>query len=133
MTDWHELTVRVRYAETDGMGYLHHANHAVYFEMGRTELYRDAGGDYAAMERDGLFLVVVKLECRYLAPARFDDLLTVRTRIVRITPAKLEHEYELVRDGKLLARANSVLACVDREGNVRRVPGMPESPTEAGE
>lgn len=130
MSDWHELSVRVRYAETDGMGYLHHANHAVYFEMGRTELFREAGGDYAAMERDGLFLVVVKLECRYVAPARYDDVLTIRTRITRATAAKLEHEYELLRGETVLARANSMLACVDREGVVRRMPELPGAPVE---
>jgi acyl-CoA thioester hydrolase len=122
---WFTLPVRVRYAETDAMGFLHHANHAVYLEMARTELFRAHGGDYAAMERGGLFLVVVKLECRYLKPARYDDLLEVRCRISRLTPAKLEHEYEIVRDGEVLCRASSTLACVDREGNVRRIPELP--------
>jgi acyl-CoA thioester hydrolase len=117
----HEIQIRVRYAETDAMGYLHHANYAVYFEMGRTELFRAAGGNYRQMEEQGLFLVVVALECRFRLPARYDDLLTLRTRIARVTPAKLEHDYELLRDGQVLATGHSVLACVDRTGNVQRL------------
>lgn len=120
--DWFEVSARVRYAETDAMGYLHHANHAVYFEMARTELFRSRGGDYRAMEESGLFLVIVKLETRFVRPARYDDLLSVRVRVARITPAKIEHEYELVREGEVLTRATSTLACVDRDGRVRPIP-----------
>jgi acyl-CoA thioester hydrolase len=58
---------------------------------------------------------------KYRCPARFDDLLSLRTRVVRVTPAKLEHEYRLTRDGVAIAEANSVLACVDRQGHVRRI------------
>jgi len=118
----HEITIRVRYCETDAMGYLHHANHINYFEMGRTELLRAQGGDYRSIEESGLFLVVVKLECRYHAPARYDDLLTLKTRVERVSAVKIEHGYQLFRGEQLLATAKSVLACVDREGNVQRLP-----------
>jgi len=118
----HEIQVRVRYAETDAMGVLHHANYLTYFEMGRTELYRASGGNYREMEEQGLFFVVVELRCKYRAPARYDDVLTVRTTISRITSVKLEHDYEISRDGQVLATAHSVLACIDREGKVRRIP-----------
>lgn len=118
----HEISIRVRYCETDAMGYLHHANHPVYFEMGRTELLRAQGGDYRAMEESGLFLVVVKLSCNYHAPARYDDLLTLRTKVTKISAVKIEHSYQLLRDDQLLASGSSVLACVDREGRVQRVP-----------
>ena len=118
----HEITIRVRYCETDAMGYLHHANFVTYYEMGRTELLRAQGGDYRAIEESGLFLVVVKLECRYHAPARYDDLLTLKTRVERISAVKIEHSYQLFRNGQLLATASSVLACVDREGKVQRLP-----------
>lgn len=117
----HEMTVRVRYCETDAMGVLHHANYLTYFEMGRTELLRSQGGDYRQMESRGLFLVVVSAECQYKAPARYDDVLTLRTRVSRMTPAKLEHEYEVSRDGQLLATGRSVLACVNRQGQVQRM------------
>jgi acyl-CoA thioester hydrolase len=118
----HEIVIRVRYCETDAMGYLHHANFANYFEMGRTELLRAQGGNYRDIEKSGLYLVVVKLTCNYHAPARYDDLLTLRTKIERITAVKIEHEYRLFRGEQLLATATSVLACVDREGKVQRVP-----------
>ena len=68
----HDIQIRVRYSETDAMGFLHHANFVSYFEIGRTELFRAQGGDYRAMEEGGLFLVVAKLDCRYRATARTD-------------------------------------------------------------
>lgn len=124
----HEIELRVRYADTDAMGFLHHANYFDYFEVGRTELFRAAGGDYRAMEEAGLFLVVVELNCKYKQPARYDDLLRLRTTLVDVTPAKLIHEYELLRGDELLATARSVLACVDRAGRVQRIsddlPGL---------
>lgn len=118
----HDIEIRVRYCETDAMGYLHHANFATYYEMGRTELLRAQGGNYREIEAAGLFLVVVKLECRYHQPARYDDLLRLNTRVERVTPAKIEHSYRLYRGEDLLATANSILACVDRQGKVQRVP-----------
>jgi acyl-CoA thioester hydrolase len=116
------------------MGFLHHANHLTYFEMGRTELFRAQGGDYRKMEEGGHFFVVVDMQVKYRMPARFDDLLTLRTRIARVTPAKLEHEYWLLRDGRTIAEGYSVLACVDRAGQVRRIsdiiPELAELPRE---
>ncbi len=117
----HELSIRVRYCETDAMGFLHHANFLTYFEMGRTELFRAQGGDYRKMEEGGHFFVVVEMNVKYRSPGRFDDLLTLVTRVVRVTPAKLEHEYRLSRGTTVLAEARSVLACVDRQGRVRRI------------
>ena len=118
----HESQFRVRYSETDAMGFLHHANYIKYCEVGRTELFRAQGGDYRAMEEGGLFLVVAKLGCRYRAPARYDDLLTLRSTITVASEAKLEHKYELFRDGTLLCTGHSTLACVDRTGKLQRMP-----------
>ncbi len=117
-----EIQIRVRYSETDAMGFLHHGNYFAFFEMGRTELLRAQGGNYRQMEEEGWFMVVVSIECKYRKPARYDDLLTLHTRVARITPAKIEHEYRLFRDGELLTEARSVLACVDRKGSVQRIP-----------
>jgi len=122
MLSSHEIEIRVRYKETDGQGFVHHANYVVYFEMGRTELFRAAGGDYREMEERGYFLVVAKLECRYLLPARYDDLLRLRTTVTRITAAKLEHLYELFRGSEKVCEARSTLACIDRNGRVQRIP-----------
>ena len=73
------------------------------------------------MEEQGLFFVVVQITCKFHSPARYDDVLNLRTTLVKPGPAKMVHEYELFRDGKLLAKAQSVLACVDREGNIQRI------------
>lgn len=118
----HEIEIRVRYCETDAMGFLHHGNHVNFYEMGRTELLRAQGGNYREIEESGLFLVVVKLVCNYHSPARYDDLLRVVTRVEKVSAAKIEHSYRMFRGETLIASASSILACVDREGRVQRIP-----------
>jgi acyl-CoA thioester hydrolase len=122
MLTTHEIEIRVRYCETDAMGFLHHAQFVNYYEMGRTELLRAQGGCYREVEESGLFLVVVKLDCRYHSPARYDDLLRLQTTVERISAVKIEHSYRLYRGDQLLATATSTLACVDKEGKVQRLP-----------
>lgn len=117
-----EISIRVRYAETDAMGYLHHAQYFVYFEMGRTELLRASGLCYADMERAGMFYVVAKLECRYRAPARYDDVLLLTTRLERLTRVRVDHAYELRRDATLLTEARSTLVLVGRDGQPMGLP-----------
>jgi acyl-CoA thioester hydrolase len=117
-----EIQIRVRYAETDRMGLLHHANYLVYFEQGRTELLRQSGRSYKELEDAGNFLVLAKIEVRYKLPARYDDLLTLRTIVTRATPARIEHRYEVLRDSQLLAEGSSTLACVDRDGKLQPMP-----------
>jgi acyl-CoA thioester hydrolase len=126
------LRFRVRYCECDPQGVAHHAAYIPWLEMGRTELLRDAGLSYANLEHDGVFLVVVKLECSYRRPAHYDDLLEVRTRVVGSSRVKLRHEYEIFRvesgrEGSLetpemLMAASSLLACVDRTGRPSMMP-----------
>jgi acyl-CoA thioester hydrolase len=118
----HEIELRVRYQEADPMGLLHHANYFAYFEIGRTELLRASGGNYRKMEEEGLLVVVVRAECRFHRPARYDDLLRLRTTVLRIGPAKIEHEYRLMRGEELLTVGQVTLAIVDRQGKVQRVP-----------
>ncbi len=120
--DSHEITIRVRYAETDRMGLLHHANYFVYFEMGRTEMLRQRGVSYREVEDSGHFLVIVDLGCKYRRPAYYDDLLTLRTTVARVTHVKIVHNYQLLRDGQLLAEGHSTLACVDRDGRPQELP-----------
>jgi acyl-CoA thioester hydrolase len=119
-----EISIRVRYAETDRMGLVHHANYLVYFEQGRTELLRSLGHAYRDLEDQGYLLVLAKLEVKYRSPARYDDLLTLRTSVVRTTAVRIDHRYELFRDGVLLAEGSSTLACVDREGKVQALPEL---------
>lgn len=118
----HEIQLRVRYSEADPMGLLHHASYFSYFEIGRTELLRAAGGNYRRMEEAGLFVVVVRADCHYLRPARYDDLLRIRTTVTRVGAAKIEHEYRVFRGDELLAVGHTVLAVVDRNGDVQPVP-----------
>lgn len=118
----HTISIRVRYPEVDAMGYLHHSRYLQYFEMGRVELLRAKGFCYAQLERDGVFFVVVKAEVRYKAPARYDDELALTTRIVRQTSVRIDHVYELRRGETLLAEANTTIACVDRQGQLRAIP-----------
>jgi acyl-CoA thioester hydrolase len=118
----HEISIRVRYAETDRMGYLHHANFLVYFEQGRTELLRTRGISYRDLEDSGYLLVVINVSCRFLRPARYDDLLTLRTSVERVTHVKIVHKYEVLRDDERLAEGNSTLACVGRDGRPRALP-----------
>ena len=117
-----EIQIRVRYAETDRMGLLHHANYLVYFEQARTELLRQMGRSYKDVEDHGFFLVLAKIEVRYRLPARYDDLLTLRTTVTRSTPVRIEHRYEVLRDGQLLAEGSSTLACVDKDGRLQAMP-----------
>jgi acyl-CoA thioester hydrolase len=117
-----EITIRVRYAETDRMGLLHHANYLVYFEQARTELLRDRGLNYKDLEDQGYLLVLTKVDVRYRSPAYYDDLLTVRTTVVRTTAVRIDHRYEVLRDGTLVAEGSSTLACVDRTGRVQALP-----------
>ena len=95
-----ETTVRVRYAETDQMGVVYHANYLVWFEVGRVEFIRALGLDYREMEREhGVGIAVVEANCRYRAPARYDDLLTVRTRMVGVRGSVIRFSYAIHRAG----------------------------------
>lgn len=122
MLKQHDIQIRVRYQETDPMGFLHHANYFTYFEMGRTELLRASGSNYRQIEEQGLLIVVVRAECRFHQPARYDDLLTLRTLLARVTPAKIEHEYQLSRGETRLATGRVTLAVLDRQGHVCPIP-----------
>jgi acyl-CoA thioester hydrolase len=117
-----EIQIRVRYAETDRMGLLHHAHYLVYFEQGRTELLRSQGFTYRDMEDQGFLLVLVRAQVRYRKPARYDDLLTLRTSVARTTTVKIEHRYELLCGNDVLAEGETTLGCVDREGQVQMLP-----------
>jgi acyl-CoA thioester hydrolase len=117
-----EITIRVRYAETDRMGLLHHANYLVYFEQGRTELLRSQGLAYKDLEDQGILLVLTRAQVRYKSPVYYDDLLTLQTTVVRTTLVKIEHHYKLFRDRRLLAEGETTLGCVDREGRVQQLP-----------
>ena len=130
-TKEHILEIRVRYDECDPMGFLHHSNYLKYFEIARTDLYRANGGSYRDFEENGLFVVVVRVDCRYRIPARYDDILHVAVKIERMTEAKIEQTYKVQRGGELLATADVTLAVVNRQGQLQRIPENLRNPTQA--
>ena len=110
----YEFQVRVRYAETDQMGVVYHGNYAQYFEMGRVEWLRNMGVSYKWMEENGVMLPVVSLSMNYKKPARYDDLLTVKTILKSQTSEKIEFDYEIYNEQKeLLTTGYSMLVFVD--------------------
>ena len=117
-----EIQIRVRFSETDKMGITWHGNYFSWFEMGRTELLREEGLAYKDLEESGIMFAVVSAECSYKQPALYDDLLTLKTRVVRVTPIRIEHEYHLYRGAVLLAVGKTTLASVDCEGKIRPIP-----------
>jgi acyl-CoA thioester hydrolase len=124
MFNTHTIPIRVRYTEVDAMGYLHHSRHLQYFEMGRIELLRAHGVSYADLEREGVFFVVVKVAVNYKSPARYDDELTLTTRIERQTPVRIDHVYELKKGKTLVADGSTTIACVGRDGQLQAIPEL---------
>ena len=117
------IEIRVRYAECDPMGVAHHTAYPVWFEIGRTELLRQSSDlPYRDLEAEGIFFAVAKLGVQYKRPARYDDLLTLETKITGSGRAKIEHAYELSCDGMLLATATTTIVCLDAQGRPRPIP-----------
>ena len=121
-----ETRLRVRYAETDQMGVVYHANHFVWFEIGRVEFLRQLGFSYRDMEsQDRCAIAVIDARCRYKAPARYDDEVIVRTHLKHIRESLVQFGYELLRasDGELLAEGDTTHIVVDME--MKKTP-LPE-------
>ncbi|WP_396151029.1 acyl-CoA thioesterase [Flavobacterium sp.] len=119
----YEFTVRVRYAETDQMGVVYHGNYAQYFEMGRVEWLRNFGVSYKWMEDNGVMLPVVSLEMNYKKPARYDDILRVKTILKSQTSVKIEFDYEIYNEqNQLLTTGYSMLVFVDMKTGRPIVP-----------
>jgi acyl-CoA thioester hydrolase len=119
-----ETEFRVRYAETDAMGVAHHASYFVWFEAGRTEYTRAVGLPYRDVEAGGVRLVVIEAHCHFHRPARYDDVVVVRTRLDEVSKATLTFAYDVVAqgDGARLAGGYTVHAATDLRGRVRRIP-----------
>jgi acyl-CoA thioester hydrolase len=114
----YETKLRVRYAETDQMGVVYHSNFIVWFEVGRVEMMRQLGFSYNQMEQqDGQHLAVADVRCRYKSPARYDDLILIRTHLINVRDSLVHFGYEILRDedGTLLAEGESVHLVLDRE------------------
>ena len=115
---------RVRYGETDKMGVVYHGNYAQYLEMGRVEWLRALGISYRSMEENGIMLPVISLQLEYKKSAYYDDLLTVKTNLVKTPTVKIEFDYQIVNENQdLLVKANTVLAFMDmKTGKPTRCP-----------
>lgn len=121
------LEFRVRYAETDQMGVVYHANYLVWCEMGRTELIRQRGASYAQLERDGLVLAVADATVRYHAPARYDDMIRVEATVDEVRSRTVRFAYVIYRvsDGgpnERLASASTTLIALDTDSRPRTLP-----------
>ncbi len=119
-----ETTFPVRYAETDQMQIVHHANYIVWMEEGRSEFMRQSGGDYAEVERRGHLLAVTGVQVRYLASAHYGERVTVRTWVEELRSRTLTFGYEIINanNGTLLVKGQSEHVCMDRQGRVIRIP-----------
>lgn len=125
MSDFSETLTRVRYKDTDQMGMVYYGNYFTFFEIGRVEYMRERGIAYKQMEReDDSYIVVAEANCRYLRPARYDDLLCIRTRVRESRRRSIRFAYEIRRheDGELLATGETVHIICNSEGRPRSLP-----------
>jgi acyl-CoA thioester hydrolase len=125
MNDYSETTVRVRYAETDQMGVVYYANYFIYFEIGRVEHMRQLGVAYKEMEiQDDSFIMVAESSCRYRRPAKYDDLLVIRTRVSEVRRKTIRFAYEIVNGstGVLLTTGETLHVICDGQGRPKALP-----------
>jgi len=123
MSDHSETTIRVRYAETDQMGVVYYGNYFTWFEVGRVELCRKLGFEYKRMEtEDDSYIVVAEASCRYKRPARFDDLLTIRTRVIETQRRTVRFGYEILNDGETIATGETLHVICDHNGRPKSLP-----------
>jgi acyl-CoA thioester hydrolase len=117
-----EFQLRVRYRETDAQGRVHHSNYLNYFEIARVEMLRASGRNYKNLEAEGIFLVVVKATCNYFRGAEYDDLLTIKARVVKAKKVRITHQYEIFLKGELVASGETVIAAMSPDGKAARLP-----------
>lgn len=116
--NYDEIQIRVRYGETDQMGVVYHGNYAQYFEVGRVEWLRKFGVSYKQMEEEGIMLPVVSLSVNYKKSARYDDLIKVKTQLVKTPSATIEFNYEITNeDDEILTTGNTVLVFININRN----------------
>ncbi len=111
----HETELTVRYCETDQMGIVHHSRYYPWFEVGRTDFFASGGISYGEMERQGIMLPLLETHCRYIVPARYEDIVIIKTSVSQLTPVKITFQYDAVRkrDAVLLAHGETTLVFAD--------------------
>lgn len=120
LSRWFRTSFRVRYQESDQMGVVYHANYLNWFEIGRTEMIRELGFTYRGMEEEGVLLPVVDLDIKYRQPARYDDLVTVFTRMTAFSPLRIHYEYEV----RLLSEQEQNGLRLNEESGQADLPGV---------
>ncbi|MDR2860888.1 MAG: acyl-CoA thioesterase [Elusimicrobiota bacterium] len=110
-----KLQIRIAYADTDQMGMVYYGNYLTFFERGRTELFRQSGLVYTELEKRGFFFPVIYAECKYLAPARYDDIIDIETKLIEITAASVSYTYEIKCNGKLLVKGRTKHPFVNKD------------------
>jgi acyl-CoA thioester hydrolase len=122
--DYAELDLRVRYAETDSMGVVYYANYLVWFEMGRSEYCRKQGFNYRDLEASGYYIIVAEAWCRYRKPARYDEIITVRTSLHALQRRSICFRYQVSRKGsrEILVEGETKHLCIDAAGRVKVIP-----------
>ena len=120
----HETRIRVRYAETDAMGIVHHSNYIIWFEVGRTELMATRGYTYAEFEKTGYYLVVSEVGARYARPARYGDDIILRTSVSEVKTRAVRFEYEILEaeSGQALVTGFTRHILTNHQGRVRKFP-----------
>jgi acyl-CoA thioester hydrolase len=121
-----KTTVRVIYGDTDNMGIAYHANYFRWFEIGRSEMFRSLGLAYREIEKQGIFLPVSEVGCKFMAPVRYDDLLVIATTLDTTVRGGMKFDYLIFKENEeaALARGFSKHACINREGKVVRPPAF---------
>lgn len=118
LRNFNSFSFRVRYAETDQMGIVYYGNYAQYLEMGRVEWLRSLGISYSSMEENGIILPVISLQLKYKKSAKYDELLTVETKLKKLPTVKIEFDYQIYNESRdLLVEANTILALLDKATN----------------
>lgn len=113
-----ENEIRVRYAETDQMGYVYYGNYAMYYEVGRVEALRSAGFSYREMEENGIIMPVLEIHSRYLKPGKYDELLTIRTMIREMPGIRIKFHYEVINEqGELINEGETSLAFLNKDSH----------------
>ena len=119
----HTIELRVRYEETDQMGVVYYANYLVWFEIARTEFFRARGIEYRKIEeQDKIYIPVVEAYCRYRSPLRYDDLVTVETKLTDVGATRVAFEYEVKKAGRIAATGKTKHAFVNEEGTPISIP-----------
>ncbi|HEX6280238.1 MAG TPA: thioesterase family protein [Pyrinomonadaceae bacterium] len=127
MDGWHETEIRVRYAETDKMGIVHHSNYLIWFEAGRSDLCRARGFSYKEMEeQDNALMVVAESYVRYKSPAFYEDVLIIRTQVAEVRSRSIRFIYEIYResDEALLAEGETLHLVTDENKRVKLIPDI---------